>query len=166
MNGASMLFGQIRRFRRDASGVATIEVGLAFPFIVMFASGLFEYGALFYNYELLQTGVRDAARYLARVENPSTSETAARNLALRGTVDSTGALRVSWWQSGDIQITYETTSNPVNEDTGRRLYRGPDPLTVIRVSTELNYSGLGLLRSVGLGPIKVTAAHEERYVGQ
>jgi Flp pilus assembly protein TadG len=166
MSRAAMLIDRILRFRRDADGAAAVEVGLAFPFIVMFASGLFEYGALFYNFELLQTGVRDAARYLARVENPAASETAARNLAVRGTVDATGALRIGWWQSSDVQITYKTTPNPMDEDTGTRLYRGRDPLTVIRVSTELNYNGFGLLKSFGLAPVKVIAAHEERYVGE
>jgi Flp pilus assembly protein TadG len=161
-----MILEQLRRFRQDDRGAAAVEVGLALPFMAILASGLFEYGSLFYNYELVQTGVRDAARYLARVENPAASETAARNLALRGTVDATGTLRVSWWKAGDIAITYEATANPMNETTGRRLYRGSDPLTVIRVSTEFDYSGFGFLKSFGLGPVKVNAAHEERYVGQ
>jgi Flp pilus assembly protein TadG len=161
-----MVSRRILRFRRDDRGTATIEVALAFPFIVLFAAGLIEYGSLFYNYELIQTGVRDAARYLARVQNLAASETAARNLALRGTVDGTGALRVRWWQATDIQIAYETTPNPVDESTGRRPYRGRDPLVVVRVSTSFNYAGMGLLAAVRLGPVRVDAAHEERYVGE
>jgi Flp pilus assembly protein TadG len=161
-----MLIRQIVCFGRDAGGAAAMEVGLAFPFIVMFASGLFEYGALFYNYELIQTGVRDAARYLSRVQNPASSETAARNLAMRGTVDATGSPRVNWWRAADIRIMYETTPNPINEATGRRLYRGRDPLVVVRVSTSFDYDGLGLLKAVGLGPVRVEATHEERYVGE
>jgi len=153
-------------FKEDTRGTAAVEMGLAFPFLVLLAAGLFEYGALFYNFELIQTGVRDAARYLARVPNPSASETAARNLALRGTVDASGTLRVKWWQSGNIAITYETTPNPVDEATGRRLYRGSDTITVVRVSTAFDHDGFGLLTKIGLGPVKVTAAHEERYVGE
>ncbi len=161
-----MAASRLVRFRTDTRGAAAVEVGLAFPFIVMFGAGLFEYGALFYNFELIQTGVRDAARYLARVPNPAASETVARNLALRGSVDGTGALRVKWWQSADIQITYETTPNPVDPNTGRRSYRGGDPLIVVRVRTEFDYNGFGLLGSAGLGPLKVIAAHEERHVGE
>lgn len=153
-------------FGRNAQGTAAIEASLALPFIVMLAAGLFEFGSIFYNYELIQTGVRDSARYLTRVAVPAASETAARNLATRGTVDSTGALRVSWWQPTDVQITYEWTANPADPTTGRRLYRGSDPLMVVRVSTSLDYAGLGLLAAVGLGPVRVTAAHEERYVGE
>ena len=153
-------------FRRDTRGVAAMEAGLAFPFIVALAAGLFELGSIFYNFELIQTGVRDAARYLARVADPVASEGSARNLALRGTVDSSGALRVKWWQPAHIQISYKTTPNPVDETTGRRLYRGRDPLIVVRVSTSFDHAGLGLLRAAGLGPVRVAAAHEERYVGE
>lgn len=161
-----MFRARLRLFRRDTQGAAAMEAGLAFPFLVMLAAGLFEFGGLFYNFELIQTGVRDAARYLARVADPAASETAARNLALRGTVDAAGALRVKWWEAAHIQVTYRTTPNPVDQTTGRRLYRGSDPLRVVRVSTSFNYTGLGLLNAVGLGPIPVAAAHEERYVGE
>ena len=154
------------RLKRDERGTAAIEAALTFPFLVLVGSGLFEFGNIFYNYELIQTGVRDSARYLARVADPATSETAARNIAVRGTVDTSGSLRVSWWQAANVQISYRTTPNPVDANTGRRIYRGNDPLTVIRVSTDFNYPGFGLLNRVGLGPLRITAAHEERYVGQ
>jgi Flp pilus assembly protein TadG len=161
-----MLRSRLLRFRNDKRGVAALEAALAFPFLVLMTAGLFEFGSLFYNYELIQTGVRDAARYLARVADPHASETAARNLATRGSVDTSGALRVRWWQAGDVQITYRAIANPVDATTGRRLYRGGDPLTVVRVSTSLDYTGIGLLTKVGLGPVPLTAAHEERYVNQ
>ncbi len=162
-----MLPRRLLRFRHDARGAAAVEVALAFPFIVMLASGLFEYGSIFYQYELIQTGLRDAARYLARVENPAASEATARNLAIRGTVDTTGAARVKDWQPADIQIAYETTPNPIIDTaTGARLYRGRNPLIVIRLSTSIDHSGLGLLQAVGLGPVVITASHEERYVGE
>jgi Flp pilus assembly pilin Flp len=157
---------RLSHFEQDTRGAAAVEVGLSLPFIAMLAAGLFEYGALFYNFELVQTGVRDAARYLARVPDPAASETTARNLALRGTVDPAGTLRVKWWHADDIKIEYKTTPNPMDEATGRRLYRGSDPLSVVRVSTSFSYSGFGLLNSFGLGPVKVTAAHEERHVGE
>src|SRR5918998_6330047 len=92
-------------FRRDTQGVAAMEAGLALPFIVAMAAGLFEFGSLFYNFEMMQTGVRDAARYLARVADPVASEAAARNLAIRGTVDTSGSPRVKLWQPTHIQIT-------------------------------------------------------------
>jgi len=132
-----MLQRLIRRFTRNRRGTAAIEAALAFPFMVALGAGMFEFGSLFYNFELMQTGVRDAARYLARVADPAASETAARNLALRGTVDSSGALRVTWWQATDIQVTYEAIPNAPDPTTGLRPYRGRDPLIVVRVSTSV-----------------------------
>lgn len=155
------------RFSRDVRGTAALEAGLALPFIVLLGVGMFEFGGVFYNYELIQTGVRDAGRYLARVADPAASETVARNLAVRGSIDSTAPLRVKWWQPADLQISYaKTIPNPVDLTTGQRLYRGPDPIVIIRVSTSLQPAGLGLLTRFGIGPIRISAAHEERYVGQ
>jgi hypothetical protein len=153
-------------FRHDTRGVAAIEAGLSFPFIVALTAGLIELGAVFYNFELMQTGIRDAARYLARVTDPATAEGAARNLAVRGTVDSSGTLRVKWWQASHVQIAYKETPNPIDQTTGRRQFRGPDPLVVVRVSTAVDYDGLGLVKAIGVGPFRISAAHEERHVGE
>jgi Flp pilus assembly protein TadG len=157
---------RLRHFALDIRGIAAIEAGLSFPFIVALAAGLIEFGRIFYSFELMQTGVRDAARYLARTPNLATAENAARNIAIRGTIDTSGTLRVTWWQVSDIQIAYKTTANPPDETTGRRLYRGGDPIVVVRVATAVDYAGLGLLNSIGLGPVRISAAHEERYVGE
>jgi hypothetical protein len=158
--------GPLRYFGSDTRGVAAIEAGLSFPFIVAMAAGLIEFGGVFYNFELMQTGVRDAARYLARTPNLASAENAARNLAIRGTIDASGPLRVKWWQVSDVQIAYKNIANPPDETTGRRLYRGGDPIVVVRVATTVDYAGLGLLNSIGLGPVRISAAHEERYVGE
>jgi hypothetical protein len=158
--------GPLRHFARDSRGIAAIEAGLSFPFIVAIAAGLIEFGRVFYSFELMQTGVRDAARYLARTPNLATAENAARNIAVRGTIDASGTLRVKWWQVSDVQIAYKPTANPPDETTGRRLYRGGDPIVIVRVATTVDYAGLGLLNVIGLGPIRISAAHEERYVGE
>ena len=155
----------IRRLRDDR-GVAAIEAAAALPFIVALGAGVFEFGSLFYNMELMQTGVRDAARYLARAASPIAAETVAKNLAVTGSVTGTASPRVAWWQASHIQVTYRTTPNPVDPNTGSRLYRGGNPLTVIHVATTVDYGGQGLLAMMKLGPIRVSAAHEERYVGQ
>lgn len=153
------------RFGRDRRGTAAIEAALAVPFMVVLASGVIELGTLFYNEELIQTGVRDAARYLAHVQDPPVSEDAARNLATRGTITSSGSLRVSWWQPDQVAVAYEVTPNPVDAKTGLRLYRGGPSVTTVRVSTTVPYRGQGLLSALGLAPVQVTAAHEERHVG-
>ena len=49
----------------DERGVAAVEAALAFPFLLALMAGLFEFGSVFYNFELMQTGVRDAGRGIA-----------------------------------------------------------------------------------------------------
>ena len=73
---------------RDERGAAAIEAAAALPFLVALGAGLFELGGAFYKYELMQTGIRDGARYLARVADPSASPavTAAKNLAVTGSI--------------------------------------------------------------------------------
>jgi Flp pilus assembly protein TadG len=152
---------------RDERGAAAIEAAAALPFLVALGAGLFELGGAFYNYELMQTGVRDGARYLARVADPSAASavTAAKNLAVTGTIGATASARVKGWQTSHLQVTYVQTANPADATTGLRQYRGGSNLTTVRVASAMPYAGLGLLGSFNLGAITIRAAHEERYVG-
>lgn len=159
-------FRAVPAFRPDDRGTVAIEAAAATPFLVLLVAGVIEFGNVFYNHELIQTGIRDAARYLARVQDPAGSEAAARNLAVTGSVVDSGSRRVAWWQTSQVQITYRQTSNPVDAITGLRAYRGNDPLTTIRVETTVSYPGLALLRVLGFDQLQITAAHEERHVGQ
>ena len=65
----------------DERGVAAVEAALAFPFLLALMAGLFEFGSVFYNFELMQTGVRDAGRYLSRVPDLAAAEESAKRLA-------------------------------------------------------------------------------------
>lgn len=156
---------RLSSFAGDRQGAAAIEVAAVMPILVIVGLGTFEFGHIFYSTQLIQTGLRDAARYIARAPDPATAEATARQLATTGTVDGSGAPRVSWWQTDEIQITYETTANLPDATTGLRAYRAGDQLQVVRVSTAIDYQGLGFLNST-IGPIRIAAAHEERYVGQ
>jgi Flp pilus assembly protein TadG len=152
---------------RDERGAAAVEAAAALPFLVALGAGLFELGGAFYNYELMQTGIRDGARYLARVADPAATAavTAAKNLAVTGTIGATGAARVKGWQTSHIQVTYVQTANPADATTGLRQYRGGANLTTIRMASAMPYPGLGLLSAFNLGAITIRADHEERYVG-
>lgn len=151
----------------DEGGAAAIEAAAALPFLVALGAGLFELGGAFYNYELMQTGVRDGARYLARVADPTAAAavTAAKNLAVTGTIGGTASARVKGWQTSQLQVTYVQTANPADATTGLRQYRGGASLTTIHMASAMPYAGLGLLSAFNLGAITIRAAHEERYVG-
>jgi Flp pilus assembly protein TadG len=149
----------------DESGVAAIEAALAFPFLAILMAGLFEFGLIFYNFQLVQTGVRDAGRYLSRVEDLAASQENAKRLAVTGSISTGQPARVTWWNTGQVQVTTQALANPRDATTGLRNYRAGDTLTVVRVSTSIPYEGIGLLAALGVGPIQISAAHEERHVG-
>jgi Flp pilus assembly protein TadG len=149
----------------DNRGVAAVEAALTFPFLVAVSAGLFEFGSMFYNFQLMQTGVRDAGRYLSRVPDLAAAEDSAKRLAVTGSILSGQTARVGWWKTEHVQISYRTTANPRNATTGLRNYRGADTITTIRVSTTAPYEGMGLLSAIGLSTTQIGASHEERYVG-
>jgi Flp pilus assembly protein TadG len=157
---------RLRSRLADERGVAVTEAALSFPFLLIVAAGLFEFGSIFYNFQLMQTGVRDAGRYLSRVPDLAPAEESAKRLAVTGSIVSGAPARVAWWTSAHIAITYRTTANPRDATTGLRNYRAGDTVTTIRVATTVPYQGMGLLSIIGLGPLQINAAHEERYVGQ
>ena len=157
--------GVVTAFIGDRRAAAAIEAAAALPFLVVLGAGLFEFGSAFYKYELMQTGVRDAARYLARVAVPAAAEPSAKNLAVTGSIDASKSPRVKDWQTSHVAVTYGAIANPPDATTGLRQHRGGPTLTTIRVASAMPYAGLGLLSAFNLGTVTIRASHEERYVG-
>ena len=67
-------------------------------------------------------------------------------------------LRDDWWDVGDITVDYVALDPP--DDT----LRGGNPIKVV-VTTEVQYDDIGFLDALGLGPITIATAHEERHYG-
>jgi len=51
--------------RRSQSGNVILEFGLAFPLLITFMSGMFQFGYAFFVYNQLQSAIRAGARYAA-----------------------------------------------------------------------------------------------------
>src|SRR3954453_4403695 len=96
----------------DERGVETFEAALAFPFLLALMAGLLEFGSVFYNVELMQTGVRDAGRYLSRVPDLGAAEESAKRLAVTGSIASGQPARAAGGTPGQIQIRHRTGDNP------------------------------------------------------
>jgi Flp pilus assembly protein TadG len=156
----------VRRLLGDEAGVAVVEAAVAVPFLTVLSFGIIEFGSIFYNFQLVQTGLRDAGRYLSRVPDLAAAEGDARRLATTGSILPDQPARVKWWSAGQVQISYRSVANPRDATTGLRNFRAGDTVTVVDVSTSVAYPGLGFLSSLGLGSITITAKHEERYIGQ
>jgi hypothetical protein len=156
---------RITRFCFDRQGASLVEFTIVLPFLVFLGIGAFEFGNVLYGHHVIGTGLRDAARYLARLDDPTASETTAKQLAVYGEIGG-ATKRVSWWNVGDVTVTLATIANPVDPDTGARSYRGPDPIRVVRAATTATYPGLGLFAVLGLAPtLTINTFHEERVVG-
>lgn len=54
-------------WRRDESGAALVEFTMMLPVMILLFAVIIEGGRMFWSYQAAVSGVRDAARYLARV---------------------------------------------------------------------------------------------------
>jgi hypothetical protein len=143
----------------NEAGAAMVEFSLLAPFLFALAFGIAEFGHMLYQYQLVVEGLRDAGRYLARVDpTDATNQSNAANLAVTGTTDGTGELRVAGWEADDIEF------DPLEVDNTAGDYRGPETMYVVRVETTFNYDDVGLLSALGLGAISIDASHEQRVI--
>jgi Flp pilus assembly protein TadG len=145
---------------RDEAGAALVEFTLLAPFLLVLALGMSEFGRFLYQYQLVVEGLRDGARYLARVQDPSleANQTSAKNLAVTGTIDGTGDARVDGWVAADVEFDIEDVDN--SDGT----YRGDPTIEVVQASTTFDYADLGFLAALGLPALSVTATHEQRAI--
>lgn len=155
------------RFRllRDDAGAALIEFTLLAPFLLFLGLGMTEFGRFLYQYQMVLEGLRDAGRYLARLDPSSTTDqTHAANLAVTGTIDGTGSARVSGWAAGDV--TFSVTNVTNDDGAGNALYRGTGDVKVVEVTTTFDYGDVGFLSALGFDPISIDATHEQRVIGE
>lgn len=138
-----------RALRRQESGAAMLETIITVPVMIVFLVGILEFGMLLFAKLQVETGLRDAARYMARCQPGfGCSQAIARNIAVFGNVAGNGGPRVEGWGTGDVTITPAP-------GLGER----------VRVATDFDYPGSPLLGFIGLANINVTAFHEDRYIG-
>ncbi|MEJ1160086.1 TadE/TadG family type IV pilus assembly protein [Prosthecomicrobium sp. N25] len=150
------------RFRRDDRGAAMLEAVVALPVVAALGFGVLEFGNVLYGYHLIQTGVRDAARYLARSDDGCTDATKqdyARNIVLYGKITATGNKRVSWLNSADV--TFPACATPVAAGT----LRGGTVRT-LTVQAAPTYTNVGFFSFLGLGTLTFNISHTERAIGE
>jgi Flp pilus assembly protein TadG len=151
------------RIYSDRAGAALVEFTLVLPFLLSIVFGMAEFGRFIYQYQLVLEGLRDAGRYLSRVDaSNGTLQTNAINLAVTGTLDGTGAARVTGWATSDVTISFRDVDNSANPAP----YRGPATIHVAIVTTTFDYADIGMLGALGLGPLSVRASYEQRVLGE
>lgn len=167
------LSATVKQFRHEEHGSVLVEMTLITPLMIALSAGVFEFGNLIHQKLLIESGLRDAARYAARC-NPdfytpsgTTCEQIAANIASTGTWDGTGGARVAGWGSADVTVDRGYLTIPITVDAdGNQNYRSATAnVRTVRVSTSFEYDGTSLLLYLGLSPIILTGAHEERVIG-
>ncbi|HET6156704.1 MAG TPA: TadE/TadG family type IV pilus assembly protein [Dongiaceae bacterium] len=154
-------------WRWSDSGAALVEFTLLAPFLLFLSLGMSEFGRFLYQYQLVLDGVRDGARYLARLYDPADNSTLAdqkkanaKNLAVTGTIDGTGAARVDGWTAADVDFTVTAVDNSAGD------YRGQTTLYIVQATTTFDYADMGFLSVLGLPALSVDATHMQRAIGE
>lgn len=148
---------------RDQDGASLVEFSLLAPLLVALGLGMTEFGRFMYQYQLVVEGLRDAGRYIARLDpTNATNQTKAANLAVTGTVDGSGDARVEGWTAADVSFSVTNVAN--DDGTGTPLYRGGANVEVVEVTTSFAYADVGFLSALGIDAITFGAAHEQRVI--
>jgi Flp pilus assembly protein TadG len=156
-----MVRNLLTRLWRSERGTALIESAIVLPVFLMLIGGVYEFGYFFYQQQLMTTGVRDAARYLALSANPNNAskQQEAMKLAVYGDIDSGTSARLSGWSTGDVTIAVTALDNSSG------LYCSGCTIAIITVSTSLADSSLGFFGLLGLKAPIISVAHQERWIG-
>lgn len=163
----------IRQLASDEDGTALIEGAIVVPFLMVLILGILEFAHIFYDQHLVSTGVRDAAHYLARRHDPTSSaaQATAQNLASSGSPTGTSYRRVTGFDPGNVTFGYSYIANALNGTS--RTYAeaavacgGPDQIMIITATGSYSYSSLGFLGFLGMRTPTLTVRHSERCIGQ
>jgi Flp pilus assembly protein TadG len=161
----------LRSLLHARDGSALLEAAVLTPVMFILLFGVYEFSWYFYTQHLASTGVRDAARYLARTSltNPcssSANQIIAKDIA---TLTNDGSARITGWSAGDVAITCTPVSQFIcGAATPCVLNSGPSTydVYVVTVSTSYTPSTLGFLGFFGFTAPSIAVSHQERAVGQ
>jgi hypothetical protein len=166
-----MLARMLRPLPSDDDGSAMVEGAVVFPLLLIVLFGVYEFSWFFYQQHVVSTGLRDAARYVARATSgcgpaaPNWGIIAAnaRNLATTGSIGG-GAARVHGWTSTMVTLRCSEIDNSA-ERNGTQPYRGGPLIFVVTAATRFSDPSLGFFRILGLEPPGIAVSHSERVIG-
>ena len=156
---------QFRRFLGEERGAALVEMTLITPLMLALAAGVFEFSNIMHTKLLIETGLRDGTRYIARCyrsEPPTACETSGIDVAVMG---GTATARVINWTAGQVSVGYETTPISVDVDGLQNYRSNTSEVRVVAMSTDYAYTGTGLWAYLGFGALTLSMMHEERVLG-
>jgi len=148
---------------RNQRGSVSAEAALSLPFLIVIGLGAADGSMLMLQNHKMESGLMAAGNYLSKAESPQNNESTAKTLATTGKLSSGGTPFISNWSASDIAISYLDTANIDGQDGV--LYRGGDTIRVIKLSSSFTYEGLGFIKTVSNGAVRVKAEYQERASG-
>ena len=166
------------RLWRARGGIAAVELALILPLFPLMLFGTIDIGRLLFDYQAVSKSVRDATRYLTRVPEATLGLSCAgvtgagpiaeaRNLALRGSIDTTAPYLLAFWTD---PLTVAVSSSCVPNTADPRIYQGlfsiKDQIPSVAVSATVSFPFMNgwLLGRNNL--LTFTIRHEEVHYGQ
>ena len=164
---------KLRTFRSDRSGAAMIEFAISLPILLLILAIVIEGSRIAWTHQAAASGVRDAARYIARLAPPTLCSDTAANITQLET-DFTGdatdivAERVGSpdeqiLPGGVVVIDVSPTIQCMNVD-----YSADDiPVVEVRVRLEISFPFGGVFDIFGdrLEPLVTEIWDESRVYG-
>lgn len=155
-----MTGSRLKGFALCRRGSAALETAFALPFVLALGFGAADAGWMLSQKHRMKSGLAAGAHLLARTRDVATAESKARNLAVSGRTATGGTAVVKGWTPADVTVSYRMVDNEDGD------YAGADEVRVIRLESDIPYTGFGLLRLAGLSDtLRVRATHEERWTG-
>jgi len=156
----------LSRFLKAKGGAALVEFTLVAPLLVLLMCGMAEFANAMRQYHIMEKGVRDAGRYLARAHMSGCTidgdaTTAAQNLALTGQMSGGGALLPTWTDPSSVTVAVVDCI-----DNAGGAYRGRNQMPVIEVTASAPYEDLGLIAIIGIDPIDLEVSHQQLWIGE
>ena len=173
------MFAVVKRLWRRDEGSALVEATIITPVLLTLFLGVFEFSWYFYNQQLVEAGVRDAARFMARIRlTGGTTDPCSQNdangysykidagcIATNASVATSatscgGAARVSGWTYNQVSSNIQCLASPTGS-----FVDGATTMTIIYVTTTVADPSLGFFSTLGLTAPSITVTHQERYIG-
>lgn len=172
-------FAPLWRLVRRQEGTAAVEFVLILPLLTLVLFGTIEIGRLLQDYHVVTKSVRDATRYLTRMDGvsigldgtnctineSSTPVIEAKNLALTGTIDGSGDYLLPYWTNpSTISITPSCFDN--NGGTYQGFFLGTSTIFSLTMGADVP---VPLMNGWLLGQdntLTFTIEHKEVHFGQ
>lgn len=151
--------------------MAASEFALILPLLTMLLFGFYEAGRMYWNYNIVQSSARDAARYAARLpltcdsggvgafaDTSGTTQAQVQNLTRTGTLDGTGnPLVPGWADNATVTVSVACVDNASATYSGR--YDGHAKIPTVSISAAAPHGAMfGGLLGFSLDTITVSNA--------